>query len=38
MTPYLKKKIEKGFILQSGLGWGVVGLVYFNHRAMKPQR
>lgn len=26
MTPYLKKQIERGFILQSGLAWGRWGL------------
>lgn len=36
MIPYLKKKIENGFILQSGLGWGVVGFVCFDYRTLKP--
>lgn len=36
MIPYLKKKIENDFILQSGLGCGVVGFVCFDYRTLKP--
>lgn len=35
MIPYLKKKVEFSFILQSGLGWGMVGFVCLDYRTYK---